>query len=82
MPESYPPDVEQYMNDSIQSGEYRSAEELFVDAVRALRAVKEKHNKLREDIRVGLQELEEGKGMPWDVEALKKELDDQLNMAT
>ena len=37
--------------------------------------------KLREDIQVGLKELDEGKGEPWDVVALKNELCNQLDKA-
>ena len=37
------------------------------------------YQKLREDIQMGLQKLDEGKGKQWDVNELKKELGRKLD---
>ena len=81
MQESYPPDVQQFMQEKLQSGEYGSEDDLVTDAVRVLRVVGNHHQKLREDIQAGLKELDEGKGEPWDIDDMKKELGNQLDKA-
>ena len=53
MSETYPPDVREFMRQQLESGEYRSQEELFVAALRALRVVADHHHLLRADIHPG-----------------------------
>lgn len=81
MQESYPPDVQQFMQEKLDSGEYGSEGDLLADAVRVLRVVGKHHSQLREDIHAGLEELDEGKGEPWDVDSMKEELGNQLDKA-
>ena len=81
MPESYPPDVREYLQEQLKSGEYKSEDELLVDAVRTLRVVGEHHRRLRDDIQDGLRELDEGKSESWDVASLKNELGNHLDAA-
>lgn len=81
MQESYPPDVQQFVKEKLKSGEYGSEDALLTEAVRVLRVVGEHHLQLRADVQAGLQELDEGKGEPWDVGEMKKDLDNRLNKA-
>ncbi len=81
MPESYPPDVRQFLEEQLASGEYHSEDELLVEAVRTFRIVGDHHRRLREDIQAGLNELDAGKGEQWDVDELKNELGQQLDSA-
>lgn len=81
MRESYPPDVQQFMKETLKSGEYGSEDALLTDAVRVLRVVREHHRKLQHDVQVGVRELDAGKGEPWDMDTIKKDLSDHLDTA-
>ena len=82
MPESYPPDVRQFLEEQLASGEYHTEEELLVEALRTLRVVADHHRRLHVDVQMGLIELDQGKGESWDVDSLKNELGQQLDTAS
>jgi putative addiction module CopG family antidote len=79
MKHAYPPDVLQFVQSSLESGEYASEDDVVVAGMRALREVKLRHQSLRDDIRAALAEIDAGQGEPWDVDGIKAELLAQLD---
>lgn len=55
-----PPDVEDFVQESIAAGKYRSADELVIDAIRLLREHDQDLELLRRKIDLGLQQVERG----------------------
>ncbi len=58
-----PSDIALFIEQEVASGRYRSEDELVVDAVRVLRELKSRHQRLCEDIQEGIRELEAGRGI-------------------
>jgi putative addiction module CopG family antidote len=79
MKHTYPPDLEQFVQEALQTGEYASEDDVVFEAVRTLREVKQKHQSLRDDVRAAIDEIEKGQGEPWDVDELKAELARELD---
>lgn len=67
-----PGELEEFVTQSIQSGRFTGPGELLVTALFAYREQTEQESsklaRLREDIAVGLHQLEEGDSADWDVE--------------
>lgn len=79
MKHAYPPDIERFVQEALQTGEYGSEDDVVFAAVRALREIKRKHQSLRDDVRVAIDEIERGQGEAWDVTELKSELAEELD---
>jgi putative addiction module CopG family antidote len=71
---AYPPDIEQFVQEALQTGEYDSEDAVLFAAVRALREIKRKHQSLRDDVHAAIDEIEQGQGELWDVAELKAQL--------
>jgi|AP95_1055475.scaffolds.fasta_scaffold354578_1 antitoxin ParD1/3/4 len=54
------PELEEFVDQEVASGRYRSRADVIADAVRYLRAQSEFEDELREKIQVGIDELERG----------------------
>ena len=78
MKHTYPPDIEQFVQETLQTGEYASEDDVVFAAVRALREIKLKHQSLRNDVQFAIDELERGRGERWDLDELKAELAREL----
>lgn len=74
MPTTLPPDVRQFVDNAIASGEYQSEDEVLVSAVRVLRELKERHEALRRDIQQAIESLDRGEGTPLNMDEIKGEL--------
>jgi putative addiction module CopG family antidote len=61
VPESLPPELQQFVERELASGRYKSVDDVICDALRLLR--ERKRYELREAIDIGLQTLEEGEGI-------------------
>ena len=61
---SLPPELQQFAEQQIASGKYRDEQELIQDSVRLLRDREQQLDKLREDLCVGLEEIERGEVVP------------------
>lgn len=79
MSQVLPQDVQAFVDHAVSCGQYSSEAELLAQAVRVLREVTERHQALREDILEAIAELDADRGEPWDAEALKAELDRDLD---
>lgn len=66
-----PRELEQFIRRSLTTGEYRSEDELVVDAVSTLRELKRRHQQLKDDIRHAIDQLDRGQGKPLDMKAIK-----------
>ena len=67
-----PPEFEGFIEDAVASGRYHSEAELFADALRLLRDHERKWNALRNDIEIGLNELNQGGKTVLDVEDIQR----------
>lgn len=76
---SYPPDLEHYVEQKIQSGEFSSRDDFAAEAVRLYRQIEERHRRLKADIDMAQQQVAQGATAPLDLDALKNELLDQLD---
>jgi len=79
MSELLPTDVQDFVKQALATGDYASEEEVLVAGVRALRELTQRHAALRADIQIGIDELDRGEGTSWDGDAIKAELDRQLD---
>jgi len=63
------PELEQFVNEKVKSGRFRSAIEVVREGLVLLREEDElarKHEELRRTIAVGIEELDRGQGVPLD----------------
>ncbi|MFQ5424072.1 MAG: type II toxin-antitoxin system ParD family antitoxin [Phycisphaerae bacterium] len=68
-----PPELEQYVQQELARGEYGSEGELIADAVRVLRELKNRHERLRRDVETAIAQGERGESRPLDCAAIKAE---------
>ena len=74
-PGTIPPDLQQFLDQELASGQYRSADEVICAGLRLLRD--RRLYELRRDIQAGLHQLERGEGIELeDEQALRAFLDD------
>ncbi len=66
---SLPPEYQQFVQDEISSGRFRSAEEVVCEALRELQQRRERLAELRREIEIGVGELERGEGIRINSEA-------------
>ncbi len=74
-----PPDLEAYVEQKIASGQFRSRDELTVEAVRLFRDLEAKRQQLKSDIQAAIDEADRGLCEPLDVEAIKAELNAEFD---
>lgn len=79
---SLTPEMQRFVADKIESGQYRTPEEVVNGALAALKA-QETHSpddveELRRLVTVGIAQLDRGDGAPWDSEALKSRVRDRV----
>jgi len=79
MKQAYPPGVLQFVQRSLETGEYASEDDVVVAGMRALREVKQRQESLRDDIQAALAEIDAGLGEPWNVAGIQAELVSQLD---
>ena len=78
MSESLPVDLEQYVGGKVASGAFGSREEFLVEAVRVYRELDARHELLKADVRAAIDQADRGMSEPLDVEAIKRELAEEL----
>ena len=61
MPQSLPPELQQFVDQELASGRYQTREDVICDALRLLR--ERKLHELRKEIDAGLQQLDRGEGI-------------------
>lgn len=71
MSTSLPQDLQQFVQQEVASGRYRSEEDLLCAGLRLLRERERRLQALREDIEPALGQLDRGEGKPLDAESIK-----------
>lgn len=69
----YPPDLQQFVDHELASGQYRDESEVLIQALRVYREFKTRHESLRQDVGRSLEQAERGETAPLDTEATKAE---------
>lgn len=67
-----PAEFESFVERAVASGRYRSEDEVFANALRLLSERERRWLALRDDIQVGLDDIESGDVAPLDVEDIKQ----------
>jgi putative addiction module CopG family antidote len=73
--ESLPPDLGQFVEQQVAAGRYQSEQDLVTDAVRVLRELETRQERLREDVRQGMEQLEQGEFCEYDLDELRQLFD-------
>lgn len=71
---SLSPELQRFVEEQVRSGRFVTADAAVAEAVRQMKEREEKLVSLRQQIQVGLDELDHGQGEPWDVEVMKADL--------
>jgi antitoxin ParD1/3/4 len=68
---SLTPELEKIVAERVASGRYASASEVIREALRLLEE-RDQLNQLRQDVRLGLEQLDQGRQRPFDDQALER----------
>jgi len=68
---SLTPELEKIVAERVSSGRYASASEVIREALRLLEE-RDQLNQLRKEVRLGLEQLDQGRHRPFDEQALKR----------
>ncbi len=71
---NYPPDLENYVQQKIASGEFQSVEEFAIVAARLYREMESREAELKAQIDAAIAEVEAGNCAPMDFDELTAEL--------
>jgi putative addiction module CopG family antidote len=69
MPKTYPPDLEQFVQQELANGRYQSEDELLIDALSVFREMKQRHAALCRDVQRSIEQADRGESSPLDTEA-------------
>jgi antitoxin ParD1/3/4 len=76
------PELERFVQEKIRTGQCRSVEEVIQDALSAMRQQEtltaEDVAELRQEIALGLDQLDRGESAPWNAAVLKDEVQRKL----
>lgn len=73
MAETLPPDLQQFIDQSVASGEFETPDACIAAALRAFRELKQRHDDLRADIQHAIEQSNRGESRPLDMSAVKAE---------
>lgn len=75
----FPPDLEAYVEQTLASGQFRSRDELVVEAVRLFHELDTKRQRLKSDVQAAIDEADRGLCEPFDIDALIAELNAEFD---
>jgi antitoxin ParD1/3/4 len=79
---SLTPELEQFVDEQVSSGQYQSPSEVVINALSALKEAEAARirdlEELQTQLRVGITQLDRGEGKPWDAEQMKQHLRERL----
>ena len=81
MADALSPQVEQYIGDVLAQGLYPSREALLEKAVLTLREVARDREQLKEALRRGIDDIDNGRVEDWDFDAAVQRLDEHLKQS-
>ena len=73
------PDLEQYVQQKVASGQFGSPEEFALEAMRLYRDLEARHGSIKEDIQAALDQSKKGLSDPLDMDCIKGELAEELD---
>ncbi|MDP6353488.1 MAG: type II toxin-antitoxin system ParD family antitoxin [Planctomycetota bacterium] len=73
-----PPKLEEIIQQELASGKYDSEDQVIAEALRLLQQRECKLNALKEDIQIGIKQLDNGEGGPLDMASIKEEISKKL----
>jgi antitoxin ParD1/3/4 len=76
MTTAIPPELEQFVQQQLASGEYRSAEEVVGAGLRVLQEVKRRQEDFRKEVQIGVDQLDRGEGILLDRAGLRQFFDE------
>jgi hypothetical protein len=76
---TYPPELEQYVQQKLANGEFRDREEFAVEAARLYRELEIRHQQLKDDIQAAIEESDRGESRPLDIEAIKRQIMEEFD---
>lgn len=71
-----PSEFEQFVQQQLAGGEYRSAEEVVNDGLRVLQELKRRQAEFRQDVQIGVEQLDRGEGIRLDRAGLRRYFDE------
>ncbi len=77
MTSTIPPEFRQFVEQELASGRYRSAEELISEGLKLVQERDRRRQAIREQVKIGLDQLDRGEGIELDDESLGPFLDEQ-----
>ena len=78
MSKTYPPELQEFVQHELATGPFHSEDELLVAALTVYRDLKQRHEELRRDVQLSLEQAERGEVGPLDIDAIKSELTHEL----
>ena len=79
MPKSYPPELEQFVQQELATGKYQSEDELVIAALTVFRELNTRYQHLRDDVQRAIVQADQGEVAPLDVATIKSEVTRQLD---
>lgn len=79
--QSFPPELERFVEEQIAAGNYQSEQDLVVSAVRVLRDVQTRRREFHEDVRLGMEQLKQGDFTEYDEAGLCRLFDELEQIA-
>ena len=77
MPGAYPPELSQYVQQKVASGEFQSEDDFIAEATRLYRELEARHDRLRRDVDHAIQQIDCGQGIKLnDEDELRRFFDD------
>ena len=73
------PDLEQYVQGKVMSGQFASPEEFALEAMRLYRDLERRHEVLKGDVQAAITQSRTDRSDSLDMESLKRELMDELD---
>lgn len=67
-------EIERFVKEQVSSGEFESEEDVVRAGLRLLDEYQRRLTELRDEVRVGIGELDRGEGVPLDIEAIKRQV--------
>lgn len=78
MHSTLPNDLQQFVEDIVASGKFRSPDEVLAEGLRILRERERKLDSLRADLQIGLDQLDRSEGIVVDGEESHRQLFDSI----
>jgi hypothetical protein len=76
---TYRAEMENYVEQKIATGQFRTREEFAEEAARVYRALEERHSRLKSDVQAAIEEANAGLSEDFDMDAIKQEIIDEVD---